>query len=168
MTTPESADQPGPADKAAKPRKPAWLNWGDHPFVAALAVLASVATILQLFKPEAKGADQQLAGDLALSARPPVRETAKCTEAAGRWDWFPVGGVVEIDKRGTTAWYRVASDRRPTVTGTWECDTSKPRHYTFRWLQTAQIDTLVLSTDFQRMSGANLMSGLKQTGTRAR
>ena len=169
MTTPDSTDQPGPADKGGKRRRPGWLNWGDHPVVAVLAVLASLATIVQLFKPEAKGADQQLIADLASSAKTPaVKETAKCTEAAGRWDWFPVGGVVAIDKKGTMVWYRLASDRVPAITGTWDCDPSKPRHYTFRWLQTLQVDTLVLSPDFQRMSGANLMSGLKQTGTRAR
>ena len=168
MTTPESPDHPGPADKAGKPRKRGWLNWGDHPIVAVLAVLASVATILQLFKPEAKGTDQQLLSDLASSAKAPVVvETAKCTEAAGRWDWFPTGGVVVIARTGTMVWYQRASDRRPAITGTWECDLRNPRHYTFRWKETLLVDSMMLSTDFQRIAGANMSSGLRLSGTRA-
>jgi hypothetical protein len=169
MTTP-SAGGPSPADPPARSKKPGWLNWGDHPVVAVLAVLASVATIIQVVQGMgSKETDRQLVADLESSTKAPaVAETAKCTEAVGRWDWFPVGGVVAIDKKGTMVWYRLATDRVPLVTGTWECDLRNPRHYTFRWLQTAQIDTLVLSPDFTRMTGANLASGLRQSGTRAR
>ncbi|MBC7895945.1 MAG: hypothetical protein H7066_11075 [Cytophagaceae bacterium] len=137
--------------------------------MAVLAVLASVATILQLFRPEAKGTDLQLASDLASSARPPVVEgTAKCTEAAGRWDWLTTGGVVTVAAGGTLMFHRLATDALPMLNGTWECDARDHRRYTFRWIQTGLTDTVRLSENGQLMTGANVMTGFKLSATRAR
>lgn len=150
----------------------AWRNWGDHPLVAILTVLASVAGILGYLNrgsdgPSAAGVGAIPPAGNAAAPEPDGRDD-RCADVAGRWDWLTTGGVVAIAETGTMKWYRLASDAVPTLNGSWECSGTNPRHLTFRWVETGFVDTVVLSRDGQRFSGANLKSGFLLSGTRAR
>jgi hypothetical protein len=126
--------------------------------VAILTVLASVAGILGYLN----------RGTSAPAPPSDAPAATRCADVAGRWDWLTTGGVVAIAQTGTMKWYRLATDPFPTINGTWECSPANPRHLTFRWIETKLVDTVVLSGDGERFSGANLSTGFLLSGTRAR
>lgn len=159
----------GKAPPAGGESRRGWRNWGDHPIVAVITVLASIAGILGYFKTTGDRRDE---ASMSLTPNGGVVEApsgaGSCTGFVGRWDWLTTGGVVAIAENGTMVWYRLATDATPTITGSWECRQDRTRHVTMRWIQTGLVDTLVLSADGSRVSGANLSSGFKLSGTRAR
>lgn len=171
MAESESGDK-GPTT----PRNPtltqrAWRNWGDHPAVAILTVLASLTGILTFLNREKKDSSEtsemSITTPNAVAPAPVQPAPDKCANIAGRWDWHTIGGIVAIAETGTMAWFQSPDDRLPVVTGTWECDRSNQRRITFRWMQTGMVDTMVLSRDGQRFAGANMATGFKLSGTRS-
>jgi hypothetical protein len=150
-TAPDPEPIPTPPPAPAKRGWHRWRNWGDHPVVAVVTVLASILAIVGFVMDRAS------------------RSTAiRCVDMVGRWDWLSTGGVVAIGEDRKMYWYRVATDPVPTINGTWECDDDRPRQISFAWIQTGFLDTLVLSEDGQRLAGANRQTGFKLSATRSR
>lgn len=158
--------RPSPeTERAAPPSRQStgWRNWGDHPVIAGITLLASLAGIAGYLRsgPDASSRDEPRSG----AEERPVRN---CAQVVGRWDWLSTGGVVAIAEGGLIHWYRVATDPLPTINGTWECREGKRPHLTFSWVETKLIDTLVLAEDGERLTGANTQTGFRLSGTRAR
>lgn len=153
MTGPDPAALPPPPPPASPPAagRGFWRNWGDHPVVAAVTVLASLVGIIAF----------------VLDRRSNTPEPS-CVDAVGRWDWLSTGGVVAIAEDRGLHWYRIATDPYPSLNGEWECHESQPRQFTFRWKESGFVDSLRLSDDGLRFAGANLRHGFKLSGTRAR
>lgn len=148
---------PGKSDNAAgdtnkerseKPGAHAWRNWGDHPVVTAITVIAGLIAIVSFFRGDG------------------TKREVSCDSIVGRWDWISTGGVVAIADNRFMRWYRTASDPAPTINGTWECNDDNPTHIVFRWTETGLIDTFNVSEDGDRMSGANQQTGFRLTGMR--
>jgi hypothetical protein len=139
--------------------------------VVIATIVASLAAVLsaylQIRDRKASGAAPQVQTQQLTPSIPAGRE--ECVDVTGRWRWHTTGGVVSIAKGGTIEWYRLAGDATPLINGTWECDPKvNPRHFTFRWFQTNFVDTLVLSRDGQRMTGATTQNGFRLSGSRLR
>lgn len=151
-------DQPPPSDHPVKVQVRGWRNWGDHPVVVGITLLAGVFAIFQFFRHS--------------PAPPPGPDDPgpqTCAGIAGRWDWLSTGGVVAFTAEGAMHWYQIPTDRLPTVSGRWECnDARQPLHFTLRWTQTGLVDTLSLSADGQHLTGENLANHFKLSATRAR
>ncbi|MGQ0646385.1 MAG: hypothetical protein ACT4P7_02370 [Gemmatimonadaceae bacterium] len=153
MAIPDRPDVGGSAPTEPRPaRRASWRNWGDHPIVAIVTVLASLLAIAGFFLDE--------------SDKPAT--ASGCARLVGRWDWLSVGGVVAIAEDRMMHWYRVATDPVPLANGTWECEEDNPRHIVLRWQVTMFVDTLNLAEDGQRLIGANTQNGIKLSATRAR
>ena len=80
---------------------------------------------------------------------------------AGKWNWVE-GQQLEVFADGTSKTWLNGSQIN---SGTWVCTDKNERRYTFRHNQGGWVDHLVLSSDFNTLTGQNLQ-GFVLTGTR--
>jgi len=72
-------------------------------------------------------------------------------QIAGRWSWVS-GQHLEIFTDGS---FEVWSGGTQINTGRWECTDKNSRSYTFRHQQGGWVDNVVISSDFNNLTGNN-------------
>ncbi len=134
-----------------------WRNWGDHPLVVALTVVASIGGLVFGYVSWRGGGAAPALGE---------EELDPCVDVIGRWDWLTTGGIVSVVEGGTLTFHVNDATPIPTFRGTWTCS-DETGEIVMRW-ETGLSDELTLSDDGDRLSGTNQQNGVVISAVRAR